>query len=99
AVAATTGLTAGITHAHRLGAAAATAGGSRHHRLLLALHGRAVGGNHVHAATMVCDDAVELGERLDLVDDHLAHLRGGFGGLLRHFQHAAAQLVAGRFQL
>jgi hypothetical protein len=26
---------------------------------------------------------------LDLVDDHLAHLRGALGGLLRHFQHAA----------
>ena len=45
------------------------------------------------------DDTVELRQCLDLVDDDLAHLRGGLGGLLRHFQHAAAQLVAGRFQL
>ena len=48
---------------------------------------------------MMGDDAVELGERLDLVDDHLAHLRGVVGGLLRHFQHAAAQLVARRLEL
>ena len=45
------------------------------------------------------DDAVELGERLDLVDDHLAHLRGVVSRLLRHFQHATAQLVARRFEL
>ena len=45
------------------------------------------------------DDAVEFGERLDLVDDHLAHLRGVVGRLLRHFQHAAAQFVARRLEL
>ena len=48
---------------------------------------------------MMGDDPVELGERLDLVDDHLAHLRGVVGGLLRHFEHAAAQLVAGGLEL
>ena len=45
------------------------------------------------------DDPVEFGQRLDLVDDHLAHLRGVVGGLLRHFEHAAAQFVAGGFEL
>ncbi|MBV6489013.1 MAG: hypothetical protein GHHEDOFH_02990 [Pseudorhodoplanes sp.] len=44
-------------------------------------------------------DAVELGERLDLVDDHAAHLGGAFGGLRRHFQDAAAQLGAGGVEL
>ncbi len=48
---------------------------------------------------MMGDDPVELGERLDLVDDHLAHLRGVVGRLLRHLEHAAAQLVAGRLEL
>ena len=48
---------------------------------------------------MMGDDPVEFGQRLDLVDDHLAHLRGVVGGLLRHFQHAAAQFVAGGFEL
>ncbi len=55
--------------------------------------------NHVHPAAVMGDDAVQFGERLDLVDDHLAHLRGALGGLLRHFEHAAAQLVAGRLEL
>ncbi len=48
---------------------------------------------------MTGDDAVELGERLDLVDDHLAHLRGALGGFLRHFENAAAQFGAGGFEL
>ena len=48
---------------------------------------------------MMGDDPVQFGQRLDLIDDHLAHLRGAFGGLLRHFQHAAAKLVAGGLQL
>src|SRR6185312_4924553 len=45
------------------------------------------------------DDAVELGQRLDLIDDDAAHLRRALGGLLRQFEHAAAQLGAGRFEL
>ena len=45
------------------------------------------------------DDPVQFGQRLDLVDDYLAHLRGALGGLLRHFQHAAAKLVARGFEL
>ena len=48
---------------------------------------------------MAGDDAVELGQRLDLVDDDAAHLRGAFGGLLRQFEDAAAQLGAGRLEL
>ena len=47
---------------------------------------------------MTRDDPVQFGQRLDLVDNHLAHLRGVLGGFLRHFQHAAAKLVAGRLQ-
>ena len=43
---------------------------------------------------MTCDDPVQFGQRLDLVDDHLAHLRGILGGFLRHFEHAAAKFVA-----
>ena len=43
---------------------------------------------------MMGHDPVQFGQRLDLVDDHLAHLRGVFGGFLRHFEHATAKLVA-----
>ena len=70
----------------------------RPHRLFLALHAGAAGGDHVEAAAVMRDDPVQFGQRLDLVDNHLAHLRGAFGGLLRHFQHAAAQFVAGGFE-
>ena len=48
---------------------------------------------------MAGDDAVELGQRLDLVDDHAAHLRGAVGGLLRQFENAAAQLGARGLEL
>ena len=44
---------------------------------------------------MTGDDAVELGERLDLVDDDAPHLRRALGGLLRQFENAAAQFGAG----
>ena len=74
------------------------AAGGCHHRLFLALAG-AARRHHVEAAAVMGDDAVEFGQRLDLVDDHLAHLRGALGGLLRHLEHAAAQLVAGGFEL
>ena len=47
---------------------------------------------------MAGDDAVELGQRLDLIDDDAAHLRGAVGGLLRQFEDAAAQLAAGRLR-
>ena len=43
---------------------------------------------------MAGDDAVELGERFHLVDDHPAHLRRALGGLLRQLEHAAAQFLA-----
>ena len=48
---------------------------------------------------MARDDAVELGQRLDLVDDHAAHLGGAFGGLLRQLEDALAQLGARRVEL
>ncbi len=48
---------------------------------------------------MAGDDAVEFGQRLDLVDDDPAHLGGAFGGFLRQFEDAAMQLGAGGFQL
>ena len=55
--------------------------------------------DRVESATMAGDDAVELGQRLDLVDDDTAHLGGAVGGLLRQFEDAPAQLVAGRLEL
>ena len=48
---------------------------------------------------MAGDDAVELGQRLDLIDDDAAHLRGAVGGLLRQFEDAVAQLGARGFEL
>ncbi len=48
---------------------------------------------------MAGDDAVELGQRLDLVDNDAAHLRGALGGLLRQFEDALAQLGAGGVEL
>ena len=44
---------------------------------------------------MAGDDAVELGQRLDLIDDDAAHLGRAVGGLLRQLEDAAAQLAAG----
>ena len=55
--------------------------------------------DRVETAAVTGDDAVELRQRLDLVDDDAAHLRGALGGLLRQFEHAAAQFGAGGFQL
>ena len=48
---------------------------------------------------MTRDDAVEFGQRFDLIDDNAAHLRGAVGGFLRQFENAAPQLVAGDFEL
>ena len=48
---------------------------------------------------MAGDDAVEFGQRLDLIDDDAAHLRGGVGGLLRQFEDAAAKLGPRRLEL
>ena len=48
---------------------------------------------------MPADDAVQFGERLDLVDHDAAHLGGRFRGLLRQFQNAALELVAGLVEL
>ena len=48
---------------------------------------------------MARNDAIELGESLDLVDDNPAHLGGAFGSFLRQFEDAAPELVARAFQL
>src|SRR5262249_57980379 len=53
----------------------------------------------VHVAAMTSDDAIELGQRLDLIDDHAPHLRRAFRRLLRQLEDALTQLVAGRVQL
>ena len=55
--------------------------------------------DRVEIAAVAGDDAVELGQRLDLVDNDAAHLRGAVGGLLRQLENAAAQLGARRLQL
>ena len=60
---------------------------------------RRPGSERVETAAVAGDDAVELGQSLDLIDDDAAHLRGAFGGLLRQFENAAAQLGAGRLEL
>ncbi len=56
-------------------------------------------GRGVDAAAVTRDDAVELGERLHLVDDHAPHLRGALRGFRGQLQHAAAQLLAGELEL
>ncbi len=48
---------------------------------------------------MTRDDAIELGQGLDLLDDDAAHLRGAVRRLLRQLENAAAQLGAGRVEL
>ena len=55
--------------------------------------------DRVEAAAVAGDDAIELGQRLDLVDDHAAHLGGAVGGLLRQFEDALAQLAARGLEL
>src|SRR5262249_56868566 len=45
----------------------------------------------VHVAAMTSDDAIELGQRLDLIDDHAPHLRGALRRLLRQLEDALAQ--------
>ena len=88
-----------MTASRMRGSLAVRAAGGRHHGLFLALHAGAAAAHDVEAAAVMRDDPVQFRQRLDLVDDHLAHLRGAFGGLLRHFEHAAAQFVAGGFEL
>ena len=48
----------------------------------------------VEPASMAGDDAIELGERLDLINDDAAHLGGAFRGFLRQLEDAFAQLCA-----
>ena len=48
---------------------------------------------------MARDDAVKLGERLDLVNDHAPHLGRALSGLLRQFENVLAQLCARCFDL
>src|SRR5580692_7135658 len=48
----------------------------------------------IERAAVTGDDAIELGQSFDLIDDDAAHLRGALGGLLRQFEDAAAQLGA-----
>ena len=55
--------------------------------------------DRVEAAAVAGDDAVELGQRIDLLDDDAAHLRGAFGGLLRQLEDALAQFGARRLHL
>ncbi len=53
----------------------------------------------IHAAAVAGDDAVELGQGFDLVDNDAAHLRGAVGRLLRQFENALAEFPTGRFEL
>ena len=48
---------------------------------------------------MTGDNAIELRQGLDLVDDDTAHLRRALGGFLRQFEDAAPQLGPRRLQL
>ena len=83
-------------------AAAAVRSGARHfvaaadhgQRRLLARAALLHRLDRVEIAAVAGDDAVEFGQRLDLIDDDAAHLRGAFGGFLRQFEHAAAQFGA-----
>ena len=55
--------------------------------------------DRVEAAAVAGDDAVELGQRLDLVDDDAPHVGGGLGRLLRQLENALAQLGARALEL
>src|SRR3984893_13963469 len=83
---------AAVAHSRRT--APASTGGNQH-RLFLALHARAARGDDGQAAAVVGGEGGQFRERLDLVDDDFAHLRGALGGLLRRFPYAPAQFVAG----
>ena len=47
---------------------------------------------------MARDDPVQFGQRFDLVDNDLAHLRGALRRLLRHLEYAAAEFAARGFE-
>ena len=55
--------------------------------------------DRVEAAAVAGDDAVELGQRLDLVDDDASHVGGGLGRLLRQLEYPLAQLGARALEL
>ena len=73
-------------------------GGDQQRFFLLLGEPARLDGYDVQPAAMMSHDPVQFRQRLDLIDDHLAHLCGAFGGLLRHLQHAAAELAAGGFE-
>src|SRR6185369_1772649 len=60
-----------VAHAYLVAALAADIGCGCHQGLFLALYAGAARRHDIEAAAMMGDDPVELGERLDLVDDHL----------------------------
>ena len=45
------------------------------------------------------DDAIELGQRLDLIDNDTPHLRRAVRGLLRQLEHPAPQFGTCSFEL
>ena len=47
---------------------------------------------------MARNNPVQFSQCLDLVDDHLAHLRGAVGRFLWHLEHAATKLFAGHLE-
>src|ERR1700722_16955029 len=53
----------------------------------------------IERAAVAGDDAIELGQGFDLIDDDAAHLRRAFGGLLRQFEDAATQFGARHLEL
>src|SRR5262249_11245859 len=71
-----------------------------HHDGLLGMRAApGVGLHRVHATAVAGDDAVELGERFDLLDDDAPHLRSALGSLVRQLEDAATQLAAGAVEL
>src|SRR6516165_3807746 len=90
--------------ARRLLARGATTG-SRLYRLRAAHHGldrlHSARGrlDRVEAAAVAGHDTVELGQRLDLIDDDAPHVRGGVRRLLRQLENALAHLGARTLEL
>src|SRR6516164_2186787 len=72
--------------------------GSARHRLDR-LHAARDRLDRVEAAAVAGDDAVELGQRLDLIDDDAPHVRGGIRRLLRQLENALAHLGSRALEL